>query len=372
MTTSTGPTSTGPTSTAPTGTGPTSAVPASAAPTSVGSRQAGGRSVRSRAVTAHAPAGAVTSHPSGTTDAAWSRRPLGPATAAAVVDGSVGGRGVPEPRAPRTARSTWSPVTDADGRPVATRARADAVFADAVLADGVAREGVRRHRGRRVALVVVLVLAGGAVYGLTGARSEAVVGWLGGPTTASDEAPVGPQPRAGGGVPAQGCPEPNDEGCDGGATAEGPGAAAGEGRAETRDDAYVVAVADALAATGLDPTLARRVARAQAAAEADGVVLTVTSGKRTVQEQEGLVAAAIKRYGSKREASRWVLPPESSAHVTGLAVDIGPTEGALWLGEHALDFGLCRTYANEVWHFEPLPKGATTCAPMLPDSSSGW
>ena len=49
-----------------------------------------------------------------------------------------------------------------------------------------------------------------------------------------------------------------------------------------------------------------------------------------------------------------------------------PTEGALWLGEHGLDFGLCRTYANEVWHFEPLPKGATTCAPMLPDSSSGW
>ena len=138
------------------------------------------------------------------------------------------------------------------------------------------------------------------------------------------------------------------------------------------DDAHVVAISDALVATGLDPTLARRVARAQAAAEADGVVLSVTSGKRTAQEQEGLVADAIKRYGSKREASRWVLPPESSAHVQGLAVDVGPTEGALWLGEHGLDFGLCRTYANEVWHFEPLPKGATTCAPMLPDSSSGW
>ncbi|CAM5787999.1 Peptidase M15B domain-containing protein OS=Cellulomonas persica OX=76861 GN=CPE01_26750 PE=4 SV=1 [Cellulomonas persica] len=217
------------------------------------------------------------------------------------------------------------------------------------------------------------------MYGLTGARSEAVVGWLGGPTTVSGGAPVGPEHGAGADAHALTCPEPDDEGCAGGADGAGGAAgAAGQDGApgstgkDGTDDAHVVAISDALVATGLDPTLARRVARAQAAAEADGVVLSVTSGKRTAQEQEGLVADAIKRYGSKREASRWVLPPESSAHVQGLAVDVGPTEGALWLGEHGLDYGLCRTYANEVWHFEPLPKGATTCAPMLPDSSSGW
>lgn len=208
------------------------------------------------------------------------------------------------------------------------------------------------------------------MYGLTGSRSEAVVGWLGGSTAASDGAPVGPEPAAGAVVPAHACAEPHDEGCEGSAADPGPQGAGGSGG--QADDAHVIATSDALVATGLDPTLARRVARAQAAAAAEGVVLSVTSGKRTPQEQERLVADAIERYGSQREASRWVLPPESSAHVTGLAVDIGPTEGALWLGQHGLTYGLCRTYANEVWHFEPLPEGATECPAMLPDSSSGW
>jgi len=126
------------------------------------------------------------------------------------------------------------------------------------------------------------------------------------------------------------------------------------------------------ALAGVDPELARRFLDAQAAAAADGVSLTITSGKRSVEEQQELVDAAITRYGSKHEASRWVLPPETSAHVVGLALDVGPTAGAYWLGEHGLEFGLCRTYANEVWHFEKLPDDRTACAPMHDDSSSGW
>jgi len=126
------------------------------------------------------------------------------------------------------------------------------------------------------------------------------------------------------------------------------------------------------ALAGVDDELARRFTAAQAAAADDGVTLTLTSGKRTAKEQRALVAAAEKKYGSKAEAHRWVLPARSSAHVKGLALDVGPTSGALWLEEHGLDFGLCRTYANEVWHFEKLPDDRDTCAPMHPDSSSGW
>ena len=123
---------------------------------------------------------------------------------------------------------------------------------------------------------------------------------------------------------------------------------------------------------GLDPELVRRFEAAQAAAARDGIDLTLTSGWRSAAEQQALVDAAVERYGSLEEAHRWVLPPESSAHVQGLAVDVGPTEGALWLEQHGVELGLCRAYANELWHFEMLPDGATQCPAMHPDSSDGW
>jgi len=122
---------------------------------------------------------------------------------------------------------------------------------------------------------------------------------------------------------------------------------------------------------GVDADLASRFAAARAAADADGVELRVTSGKRTAEEQQRLVDDAVATRGVP-EAYRWVLPPETSAHVQGLAVDVGPTEGAYWLAQHGIDFGLCQTYANEVWHFEKLPDGADTCPEQHPDSSWGW
>ncbi|WP_421742399.1 M15 family metallopeptidase [Cellulomonas sp.] len=125
-------------------------------------------------------------------------------------------------------------------------------------------------------------------------------------------------------------------------------------------------------AQGLSPELEQRFAAAQEAAELAGVPLTLTSGWRSAAEQQALVDDAVERYGSIEEARRWVLPPESSAHVQGTAIDVGPTDGALWLGEHGFELGLCRTYANEIWHFELLDDGATTCPELHPDSSSGW
>lgn len=125
-------------------------------------------------------------------------------------------------------------------------------------------------------------------------------------------------------------------------------------------------------ATGLDPELERRFDAARAAADVDGVELTLTSGWRTAAEQQRLVDAALERYGSAEEAHRWVLPPESSEHVAGLAIDVGPTDGALWLEQHGAEFGLCRTYANELWHFEAATEPGGTCPPMHDDASHGW
>jgi D-alanyl-D-alanine carboxypeptidase len=125
-------------------------------------------------------------------------------------------------------------------------------------------------------------------------------------------------------------------------------------------------------ATGLNSELERRFTVAKAAAAAAGVKLTVTSGWRSAAEQQSMVDQAITSYGSVSEAHRWVLPPDTSEHVKGLAIDVGPTAGALWLRKRARDFGLCPTYANEVWHFEMLAAGATACPKPHPDASWGW
>ncbi len=131
-------------------------------------------------------------------------------------------------------------------------------------------------------------------------------------------------------------------------------------------------VTPAPVATALDAELASRFAAAQQAAAADGVELAITSGWRSASEQQRLVDEALARYGDPAEAHRWVLPPGTSAHVQGLAIDVGGTAGAYWLTEHGEAFGLCRRYQNEVWHFEKLPDGAAGCPPLEPDSSGGW
>ncbi|ACZ20749.1 D-alanyl-D-alanine carboxypeptidase [Sanguibacter keddieii DSM 10542] len=130
--------------------------------------------------------------------------------------------------------------------------------------------------------------------------------------------------------------------------------------------------AAAPAATGLDAELERRFAGAVEAAAADGVEMTLTSGWRSAEDQAALVEMTLAKHGSAEEAHRWVLPPERSAHVAGLAIDVGPTDGALWLEQHGSEHGLCRVYANELWHFEPVVEPGGTCPDLLPDSSSGW
>jgi D-alanyl-D-alanine carboxypeptidase len=104
----------------------------------------------------------------------------------------------------------------------------------------------------------------------------------------------------------------------------------------------------------LTPRLHRAVTRALATAHAEGVDLSVTSGWRSAEHQQELFDAAVRKYGSRREASHWVLPLGRSAHVRGEAVDVGPRSGATWLQDNGVRFGLCRRYDNEYWHFELL------------------
>jgi zinc D-Ala-D-Ala carboxypeptidase len=102
----------------------------------------------------------------------------------------------------------------------------------------------------------------------------------------------------------------------------------------------------------LDPDLRGALRRAATEASEHGVELSVDSGWRSPEYQARLFREAVSKYGSEEEASRWVATPDTSAHVSGDAVDIGPPGGAAWLSEHGAEYGLCQIYANEPWHYE--------------------
>lgn len=107
----------------------------------------------------------------------------------------------------------------------------------------------------------------------------------------------------------------------------------------------------------LDPALRDALRTAATAALEDGIELRVNSGWRSAAEQQRLLDRAIAEYGSEKQARRWVATPETSAHVSGDAVDLGPSQAAAWLARHGAAYGLCPIYRNEPWHFE-LRQGA--------------
>src|SRR5262249_45756362 len=102
----------------------------------------------------------------------------------------------------------------------------------------------------------------------------------------------------------------------------------------------------------LKPDLLRALERAATQAAGDGVEFYVDSGWRSPAYQERLLDAAISKYGSRDAAARWVATPNTSAHVSGNAVDIGPAAATSWLAKHGAPFGLCQIYRNEPWHYE--------------------
>jgi zinc D-Ala-D-Ala carboxypeptidase len=115
----------------------------------------------------------------------------------------------------------------------------------------------------------------------------------------------------------------------------------------------------------LDPALLGALRRAAADAAHDGVELFVDSGWRSAAYQEHLFREAVSKYGSEAQAARWVATPKTSAHVSGDAVDIGPSAAAAWLADHGAQYGLCQIYGNEPWHYELRPEAIDRGCPDM-------
>lgn len=97
-------------------------------------------------------------------------------------------------------------------------------------------------------------------------------------------------------------------------------------------------------------------------------LLLPTSGYRSRASQERAWERAKKKYGSEKEARKWVAPPGNSAHQSGRALDcylgtkndsanVGAqrkTAAYQWLVENAEGYGFY-PYEAEPWHWEYNP-----------------
>jgi len=118
----------------------------------------------------------------------------------------------------------------------------------------------------------------------------------------------------------------------------------------------------------LDPALLGALRGAATDAANEGVEFVVNSGWRSPAYEEQLRREAIAKYGSEAEAARWVATGTTSAHVSGDAVDLGPTDATAWLSAHGAAYGLCQIYGNEPWHYELRPEAiARGCPAMYAD-----
>jgi hypothetical protein len=115
----------------------------------------------------------------------------------------------------------------------------------------------------------------------------------------------------------------------------------------------------------LDRALLVALRRAATDAADDGVEFYVDSGWRSPAYQEQLLRQAISKYGSRQKAARWVATADTSAHVSGDAVDIGHDDARSWLSRHGAKYGLCQTYRNEPWHYERRPKAVDRGCPAM-------
>jgi zinc D-Ala-D-Ala carboxypeptidase len=120
----------------------------------------------------------------------------------------------------------------------------------------------------------------------------------------------------------------------------------------------------------LDADLLQALREAATDAADDGIELYVNSGWRSPAYQDQLLREAVSEYGSEREAARWVATADTSAHVSGDAIDIGAFDATAWLSEHGAHYALCQIYRNEPWHYELRPEAKDRgCPPMYADSA---
>jgi D-alanyl-D-alanine carboxypeptidase len=121
----------------------------------------------------------------------------------------------------------------------------------------------------------------------------------------------------------------------------------------------------------LDPDLLQALREAATDAADDGIEFYVNSGWRSPEYQNQLLREAVSKYGSEEEAARWVATADTSAHLSGNAVDIGPFVATAWLSEHGAKYGLCQIYRNEPWHYELRPQAIDRgCPPMYADPTT--
>lgn len=111
--------------------------------------------------------------------------------------------------------------------------------------------------------------------------------------------------------------------------------------------------------------------RLRAAAGEDGVQLCLNDGKRSRDQQAQQFADAVQQFGSAELASEYVLQPDESMHVVGIAVDIQPLASAGWVERNGAALGWCRRYENEPWHFEYDAAYVTSGCPALLPSATG-
>jgi D-alanyl-D-alanine carboxypeptidase len=124
------------------------------------------------------------------------------------------------------------------------------------------------------------------------------------------------------------------------------------------------------AVVNLDPALLDALRQAATDARAEGITVVVNSGWRSETYQQALLDEAIGTYGNEEEALKWVDTPERSNHVKGEAVDIGFTDADYWMIDNGSDYGLCQTYANEIWHFQLMTTPGGTCPDPVEDASA--
>jgi D-alanyl-D-alanine carboxypeptidase len=195
-------------------------------------------------------------------------------------------------------------------------------------------------------------------------------------------APAAPGPGSSGGnpTPAQAIVTPPE------LAAPGPGSSGGTPTAATpnvlrREHRGALGAADGVVPDGttvfdddlpgvanLNPALLGALRQAATAAGDDGVAFYVNSGWRSPAYQNQLLREAVATYGSEEEAAQWVATADTSPHVSGDAVDMGPLDATAWLSEHGATYGLCQIYRNEPWHYELRPAAIDHgCPPMYAD-----
>jgi hypothetical protein len=114
------------------------------------------------------------------------------------------------------------------------------------------------------------------------------------------------------------------------------------------------------------PDVAQAFDRLQAAAQADGITLIISSAFRSDAEQAVLWA--------RHPDPKWVAPPGTSLHRNGTELDLGPSTAYGWLAANAPHFHFILRYPWEPWHWGMDLNAASAAAPAdgeLADHADG-